>query len=218
MKLISVNKNTEKYGFSAELEYDEPDFKGHQIGFIVCIKNDETGEVRNNFLNTPEQLDELMKDENIKLIEKHHTIHNEKTHKITPVTQYFMPYQVADHSMFAPTVVNANIDNCINTWFNVQIEVLFVDTEDNDYRRYINLSFKTDNVSVMSLVNDFFDDEEELERYFPWMPDDEEHEEGFAIDFYDNTGSRFPFRFRSGDALRDTITSVRLISLTKHVE
>ena len=227
MILKSANETVKTYGFPEIMEYNNPSFHGTQKGICICIKDNETGTIIDNCMPKPaikegdesdiekirtDELQRLLSDNKILLIED--GITQMEDGKLKPRTIYYLPYYVVDHSFLKPTVLYENISGACNVYYDISVEVLFV--EDN-LNRYVTLDFKTRNVSVMDLVYNLFDQagiEEELKTagvYFKEETEDEE--EGFYLDFYDEAGNKYDLCFSRLDRLRDAIVSIRLIGI-----
>ena len=222
MKLQAINKNTEKYGFPQTMEYNNPRFNGHQIGVVICLQNNETKEIEKNYLSESlgdEEtrnflLGELLRENKAVFIEN--IITQYENNKLVPKTLYYMPYFVEEHSRFKPTVLNENISGACNVWYDVEVELLFVDEE---LCRYLTVPFKTRNVPVFGLVNDLFDDEEALENVgIKWGYSTDDNEEGYVLDFYNEAGERFNLSYPNPERLKDAIVSMRAIRIECHID
>ena len=232
MILKSASKEVKEYGFPEIMEYDNSSFHGTQTGICICIKDNETDMIIDNCMPTPavkegdedsiekirtDELQKLLNDNRILLIEDRIT--QMEDGKLKPRTIYYLPYYVVDHSFLKPTVLYENISGACNVYYDISVEVLFV--EDN-LNRYVTLDFKTRNVSVMDLVYNLFDQagiEEELKTagvYFKEETEDEE--EGFYLDFYDEAGNKYDLCFSRLDRLRDAIVSMRLIGIKCEID
>lgn len=224
MKLKALNKNTEKYGFPQTMEYDNPNFNGHQIGVVICIQNNVTKAIEKNFLSESlgdEQtrdflLGELMREEKAVLITEVITQYDESNHELVPKTIYYMPYFVEEHTRFKPTVIDDNVSGACNVSYDIEVELIFAD---EGLCRYLIVPFKTRNVPVFELVNDLFDDEDALEELgIKWQEETEDEEAGYALDFYNEAGQRFNLTFRNGERLKDILVSMRMIGITCHID
>lgn len=224
MTLRSINTgNIEKYGYSKELTYSDTSFRGHQTGIAVAIlDNNETRDIHANFLSKSlgdddtrnELLMELLEDKDICLDSESITQLDEH-HNLVERTVYYMPYDVVTHSRYLPTVDNRNIENIHDMYYEATVELLLVE---EGLSRYITISFETKNMSVMDLVNDFFDAEDSdefLQAGIRWqtVKESEFDEAGYVLDFYDYYGHKYNLIFSSAERLRDAIVSMRLIRL-----
>lgn len=227
MKLKSVNKNIEKYGYPIGLEYDTKDFNGHQVGIAICVQNDITSEVEENYLSESLgdketrdfMLGELLREEKAKFIIKNITQVDVKNKQMIPKTIVYMPYFVEDHSRFKPTVINKNIINAYNVQHEVLVEVVFVDTINDDLCRYITIPLVTRNMPVFESVYNFFNEDENLQKLgIVWQEETYETEEGYALDFYDESGEKCVITFKHASDLRDTIVSMRIIEMKRHID
>lgn len=224
MKLKALNKNTEKYGYPQTMEYDNPNFNGHQIGVVICIQNNVTQTIEQNFL--PEKLGdedtrtfllgELLHEKKAVLITDVITQLDKDTHDLVPKTLFYMPYFVEEHSRFKPTVINDNVSGACNVSYDIEVELVFAD---EGLCRYLTVPFKTRNVPVFELVEDLFDDEEALEELgIKWQEETYEADAGYALDFYNEAGQRYNLTFRTGEKLRDILVSMRMISIVCHID
>ena len=224
MKLKSLNKNTEKYGFPQEIEYENTNFNGFQKGIALCLQNNITKEIEQNFLSESLGdketrdflLGELLREEKAVFMLETITQFDNGGKTLVPKTLYYMPYYVVNHSKFKPTVINNNITNACNVSYDVEVELIFAE---EGLCRYATVSFKTRNVPVFELVNDLFNDEEELESIgVKWQEETEFEEQGYALDFYNEAGQRYNLVFKNGDSLRDALVSMRMIDIKCHID
>ena len=227
MQIASLNKNTEKYGYPEIMEYNNPRFHGHQVGIAICARDAATGIVEENYLseklgdiNTREfLLGELLHEGKAVFATKDIVQVNSKG-EFVPKTVYYLPYFVVDHSRFKPTIIHTNIKP--NIFYNLKVEVLLVN--ENDYSRYITISFeKVRNKSAVELVCDFFDYsyDEYLEEKagIKWYNKiDDKDDEGYILDFYDNTGDTDMFVVPDSEDFKDMITSIRLIDIEEYID
>lgn len=226
MKLIALNKNTEKYGYQQEMEYSNDNFNGHQVGVAICIQNDITKEIEFNYL--PQKLGddetrdfalgELLHEKKCVFISEAITQLNDNG-ELIPKTIYYLPYYVAEHSRFKPTITHTNISNVSNAWYEVQVELIF--SKDGLFR-YFTMPIKTRNVSVMNCVYDTFGfstDPVALEDIgIKWQDETEDAEAGYALDFYNEAGNRYNLTFSCTEDLRDAIVSMRVIDFVCHID
>ena len=231
MILKSASKFVTQYGFPEVMEYDNPTFHGTQKGICICLKDNETGAIIDNCMPTPavkegdedsiekiraDKLQNLLNDNRILLIED--GITQMEDGKLRPRTIYYLPYYVADHSFLKPTVLYDNISGATNVSYKLSVEVLFV--EDN-LNRYVALNFETVNVSIMDLVYSLFDHDELEDTLISagmhFEKENEDHEEGYYLDFYDEAGNSYNLCFSRLDRLRDSIVSMRLIDISYEI-
>lgn len=220
MRLVALNKNTEKYGYQSELEYGDDNFNGHQIGVAICVQNEETQEIEFNYLskNLGDKdtrdfaLGELLHEKKCVFISETFTQFDDNGELVTK-SIYYLPYYVADHSRFKPTVSYENVGDFLGCSCDVQVEVIF---SKNGLTRYMTFNFNTHNVSVMDVIYNnifgFSTDPGALEEYgIKWQ--DNEEGCGYVLDFYNAAGSRHNLVFSSTEELRDAIVSMRVIDL-----
>ena len=231
MILKSASEAIQKYGFPLTMEYNNPFFHGTQKGICICLKDNETGKILDNSMPTPiledgnksdieevrmDKLQQILNDNQVLLIEERIT--QMENGKLKPRTIYYVPYYVDDHSFLKPTVLYDNISGATNVSYQLSVEVLFV--EDN-LNRYVTLDFETVNISVMDLVYSLFDNYELEDTLISagihFEEEDENHEEGYYLDFYDEAGNQYNLCFSRLDRLRDAIVSIRLISINHKI-
>lgn len=222
MKLKAFNKNTEKFGYPQAMEYNETTFNGHQLGIAICLQNNVTGQIEENYLSEKLGdketrdflLGELLHEKNAKLIAEVITQFDEE--RLVPKTIYYMPYFVEEHSRFKPTVINEHISNNCSVSYDIEVELIFV-TE--GLCRYITVPFKTLNVPMFELVNDLFEctDDKELEKLgIKWQDETDDLEAGYALDFYNEAGHKQILTFNTLDKLKDILISARMINISYH--
>lgn len=220
MKIRSFSKKTKKFGYSYELEYNNLSFHGHQIGVAVCVKDDKTGVIESNYLSESlgdEKtrdflLSELFEDEDIILVTKH--IMQADNGYLAPKTVYYMPYYVVDHTRFKPTVMHDNVDDDCNTTHRAKVELLLVV---EGLSRYITVPVYTRNVSIMDVIYEMFEDDDNLEDiHIKYQEDD--GESFYVLDFYDVVGERHDLTFSNGEQIRNAIVSMRLIEIERQVD
>lgn len=242
MKIKSLNsEKIKKWGFPLEMEYDNKDFHGHKISVAVCLKNDTTGVIEENFLSEglgdiktrDALLLELLNDKDILLVKDNITQFDKESGKLVPKTMYYVPYYVADHSVFKPTVDYENVSGASNVTYELKVEILFV--YEDGLSRYVTLPICTRNTSIMDYVYSMFENydeeefakiglkyrtekesdlEEEEEGYY--LDDDEE--EGYYLDFYNEVGQKYYLCFSTLERLRDSIASLRLIEISYTID
>lgn len=218
MKIKAINKNTEVYGYPMEMEYNNENFHGHQVGIALCVINDETKEVENNYISSKTfcnkemqdyALGKLLNEEKAVFIEEH-IVHLGEDGRLIPKTIFYMPYYVAEHSRFKPTVTDCNSINCDN----FTIEILFVAEE--GLNRYITIDSEVNPYIIdylESLFDGFhFDENNQLHKAGVWYEND-----SFYLDFYNQAGQRFDIEFPVLRYLKDIIASVRLIKCEQNV-
>lgn len=228
MRLIPLNKEIDilqECGYTSPLDYDDKLFHGHQKGVAICLINKETGVVEENMLrkNLPNK-DELLKMilESKAIIKVADEITQMENGKLVKKTLIFLPYAVAGHSVFKNTVNFDNISGATNVEYELDIEVLFVHENLN---RYMTFKMCTTNVSMMDGIYSIFEDDEELKKELidqgcriAGAEDETGDEDDIVVDFYDEAGNRYEYGFPSGERLRDTIASVRIIDLKMEVK
>ena len=220
MKLKTINKNIAKFGYPQELEYNDQTFHGHQIGVAVCVQNSYTKEIEENFLSESlgdedtrnQLLNKLLNESDTMLITETIMQPSKEGSCLIPKTIYYMPYYVPTHSRFQPTVMFDNINNDLDVYHNITVELLFV--AEDGLNRYLTISLKTGNISMLEAVYNFFDNmysnDKELETVGI-----KHNESGYILDFYDTPGKRYDIEFDSIEQLRNAITSVRLIHIER---
>jgi hypothetical protein len=226
MKLKALNKNTEKYGFSQTLEFNNPQFNGHQIGVAICIQNNITNKIEKNYLSETlgdEQtrdflLGELLHESKAVFITENITQLDDITNDLVPKTIFYMPYFVEEHSRFKPTVINDNVSGAYNVYYDIEAELVFAD---DGLCRYLTTSFKTCNVPFVDLINDFFeysDDEVLAALGIKWQEETMETDAGYALDFYNEAGQKFILTFRNMEKLKDIMVSMRMTNIVCHID
>ena len=224
MKLKSINKNIEKYGYPQTMEYSNQNFNGHQVGVAICLQNNITNKIEANYLSESlgdEEtrnflLSELLREEKALFITEVITQLDENSNQLVPKTLFYMPYFVEEHSRFKPTVINDNVSDACNVSYDIEVELVFAD---EGLCRYLTVPFKTRNVPVFELVEDLFDDEEALKELgIKWQEETDEADAGYALDFYNEAGQRYNLTFRTGENLRDILVSMRMISIECHID
>ena len=215
MIIKSMNKDLTKYGYPNQMEYDNPNFNGHQIGIAICIKNNITNKIEENLLSKSlgddktrnELLKELLNNDN-KIITDIITQCNDEN-KLVPKTIYYLPYYITNHSRFKPTILYSNVENYLNSYYSIEVELLLV--SDNTCR-YITVPIETQNVSIFDCINDLFEYEDDL-------PDNNilnivKKDNEYILDFYSESGERFDLAFSKLEDFKNLIVSMRLISIT----
>ena len=224
MILKSLNKLDPKFGYPDEIQYENPNFHGHQKGVCIALKNDVTNEIEQNFISESLKdkdalLEELLSMNDVLLVEDHITQFDEHSN-LVPKTLFYLPYAVKEHSIFKPTLndVNVETESC-NVTNRFEVEILFVKEGLN---RYMVIPYETRNISVFDSMLHTFDgiffcdhfgeDHELYQAGVRWEEEGEDHEEGFYLDFYNEVGQAFNLGFSDMSSLRDTIASIRLLS------
>lgn len=210
MIIKSLNKDLTKFGYPSQMEYNNPNFNGHQIGIAICIKNNITNKIEENLLSKSlgddKTRDELLKEllnNNNKIVTDIITQCNDEN-KLVPKTIYYLPYYIIDHSRFKPTILYSNVENYLNNYYSIEIELLLV--SDNTCR-YITVPIQTQNVSIFDCINDLFE-------YDNNISDIIEKDNSYILDFYSESGERFDLAFNKLEDIRNLIVSMRLISIT----
>lgn len=210
MIIKSLNKDLTKFGYPNQMEYNNPNFNGHQIGIAICIKNNITNKIEENLLSKSlgddKTRDELLKEllnNNNKIVTDIITQCNDEN-KLVPKTIYYLPYYITDHSRFKPTILYSNVENYLNNYYSIEVELLLV--SDNTCR-YITVPIQTQNVSIFDCVNDLFE-------YDNNISDIIEKDNSYILDFYSESGERFDLAFNKLEDIRNLIVSMRLISIT----
>lgn len=218
MKIKALNGDKAvKYGYEAELGYDNPRFHGHQIGICIGVIDNKTNNIVRNALpdNKPDNikdklLRELLADESIIKVES--PITQFEDGNLVPRTVYYLPYAVEGHSIYEPTCNFANIVPASNVVNHVTIEILFVEENLN---RYITYKYDTVNVSIFDEISDLeITDIPDV----VYQDEDAEEGEGYYLDFYDEAGNRIDLCFQDWERLRDTIASIRLLDVVTEIE
>lgn len=233
MKLIPVNKDSELLqqlgiGYTDALEYNDPRFHGHQIGVIICIIDKKSGVVEKNMLDcAPDKKDEYLKEilESKQVLKVVDDICQWENDKSVSKQVFFLPYIVADHSVFKQTVNNMNVSGASNVHYEIDVELLFVH---NNLNRYMLIHFSTQNVSVMDCVHGLFDEDDTLREEMAnngiaYMEEEENEggEWGYGVDYYDEAGNREIFYYSgdwAGERLRDDLVSMRVIGIKEIVD
>lgn len=211
MVIKSLNKDLTKFGYPNQMEYDNPNFNGHQIGVAICVKNNITNEIEENLLSKSlgddktrdKLLKELLNNDN-KIITDIITQCNDEN-KLVPKTIYYVPYYIVNHSRFKPTILYSNVENYLNSYYNIEVELLLV--SDNTCR-YITVPIQTQNVSIFDCINDLFEYDDNN------ISDIVKKDNDYILDFYSESGERFDLAFNKLEDIRNLIVSMRLINIT----
>lgn len=219
MYIKSKNKLDPKYGFSEREKVDKKNFYGHQVGIALCLKNNVTGEIEQDFVpgdigkgeERKKAVQSLLNDESLEFVMDKITQFDKTKKELVPKTIYYLPYVVEGHSSQIPTVVDDNISGASNVSYSLDVEVLLVE---DDLKRYLTLHFKTRNIPVFNLVYDLFEDDDEEELAAAGIKKKKYDDEyGYYIQFYDDAGNCYPIIFSSAEEIRDKIISMRLIGI-----
>ena len=223
MKIVSLNKNLEKYGFLSEMDYKNPDFHGHQTALCIGIKNSngswdkvytsgDTEEEKIKIANN------ILSDKSLIILEDKITqIENDN---LVPKIVYYLPYYVADHSVYQPTVNFQQISYASNVSNKVKIEVLFV-SEDGWYNRYVVFDLKTIGNRSLSLMEFIEDLETEIEDkasqhndFFIAAENGEDYlQDDIVLDFYDKSGQKHFIGAKIAKDFLDLVSSIRIIDI-----
>lgn len=223
MRIVSLNKNLEKYGFLPEMDYKNPDFHGHQTALCIGIKNSngswdkvytsgDTEEEKIKIAN------DILNDKSLIILEDKITqIENDN---LVPKIVYYLPYYVAEHSVYQPTVNFQQISYASNVSNKVKIEVLFV-SEDGWYNRYVVFDLKTIGNRSLSLMEFIEDLETEIEDrasqhndFFIAAENGEDYsQDDIVLDFYDKSGQKHFIGAKIAKDFLDLVSSIRIIDI-----
>lgn len=228
MKIVSLNKNIEKYGFLPEMEYKNPDFHGHQTALCIGIRNpngswDKTYTSGNTEEEKIKTANDILNDKSLIILEDKITqIENDN---LVPKIVYYLPYYVADHSAYQPTVNFQQISYASNVSNKIKVEVLFV-SEDGWYNRYVVFDLNTVGVEEMnshslSLIDFIEDLEMEIEDavsknkdFFIASENGEDYiKDDVVLDFYDKSGQKHLIGNRIAKDFLDLVSSIRIIDI-----
>jgi hypothetical protein len=224
MKIVSLNKNPERYGFLSEMEYRNPDFHGHQTALCIGRKNtDGSWDKVYTSGDTEEEkikiANDILNDKSLIILED--KIFENDNGNLVPKIIYYLPYYVADHSAYQPTINFEQIYHSCNVSSNAKIEVLFVH-EEGWYNRYVTFDLHTSySLSLIDFIknleqeiigiaqkgekgNGFFIAKDESGNYF---------ENDIVLDFYDNTGQQYYLGFKEPKDLLKLVSSIRIIDI-----
>ena len=223
MKIVAVNKDID--GYLNEMEYNNKNFNGHQIGVAVFVVNNQTNQINDNFSKkTIPELQAMLENKAIILLEE--KITQVEDGALVPKTVYSLPYYVEQHSVSTPTVNNQELETCIGTTCYSETEILFVH---DGLNRYVTVRFASKSTSLMDLVYDAFSSGQDNEAFLESIgihygildcesaEEYEDADEGYILDFYNEAGARSDLIFGSLERLRDTIVSMRLVNC-EHVK
>lgn len=227
MILQASSEAVTKYGYPLTMQYDNNSFHGTVKGLSIGVVDKEDGEIIDCFVTGDterekmEKLTQMIGDKDLLLIEDNITqlVNNKMRSRI----MYKIPYCVIEHSAFKPAIVLDNISGASNVTYDVEVEVLMATSE--GLNRYLNLNFRTINVPMWELVENYFDEimddagkAEELGFQY-YDEDDEESRSGYYLDFYDAAGNMY---MEGGhqclDMFKDYIIGMRLMKLEHCIE
>lgn len=224
MKIVSLNKNIERYGFLSEMEYKNPDFHGHQVVLCIGVKNsDGSWDKVYTSENIEEEeikiADDILNDKSLIILED--KITQFEDNKLVPKIVYYLPYYVADHSAYQPTINFNQISYADNAINNIKVEVLFV-SESGWYNRYVTFDFKG-NLCLLDFIEDL---EEEIEDkaskvngdFFIASENGEDYsEDDIVLDFYDKSGQKQFIGFKTAREFIKLVSSVRIIDIDTQI-
>lgn len=224
INLISVNENIDKYKLDRVLEFETHDeFRGHAVSPFIAMINKETGEILKTGNNDKAVIEQILKDDKLKLFKRRTTIttkDSEGNKQLTAVEMIHMPYVVENHISLLPTVSDKTIDTNRDYFdhdfsYNVKIEILFVrpfaDPDEPVYKYYAVLDVTTTNMSVWDILESVFEDpsEKEYKALFVSKPG----QKRCTMRFYDDTGNYVDENFKDTNEIKNYINSVRIVGL-----
>lgn len=192
---------------------------GHRYGtWVGRIYQDD--EIKSGFYedtknNNTDIFDKLRKD--MKLFEKHVTcIRGEDRNTLQCAVDYYIPYMVENHCSTKPTVIDTCIDFCNNVNYEMEYEILLV--ADEEFRRYITISYGTSG----SFASTFFDQMGDIEEMFEaWFEEGEydfrKVDGNMQVAFYDETGEKTFIDISCMRELLGMINSVRVIKCDRTI-
>ena len=209
MKIVSLNKNSEDYGYPMAMDLKRKGFHGHQTACAIGLKRaDGTWEMLYTPGDTKEEkikvAEDMLNDESLLIVEQK-LIEVENGVSI-PKAMYFLPYYVENHCAFKPTVNFAQMSKDTET----KIEVLFVNKE-GWYNRYV--VFKSTNNSLMEFIDNLGSKiMESVENNKDFFKD----KDSIALDFYDESGHK---TIVSGniDYFLSMVSSVRVVDVKPRI-
>lgn len=227
MKIVSLNKNPERFGFLSEIDYKNEQFHGHQTALCIGIKRlDGTWDKVYTSGNTEEEkigiANAMLEDKSLIILEEPITQREESGELVRKIVYHF-PYYVADHSAYQPTVNFDQISYSCNTSNDVKIEVLFVH-EEGWFNRYVTFDLHTSgswgggrSLSLMDFIEDLEREieeaAEEKKDFFIADEDSDDYYEGdIVLDFYDKSGQKYLYGGKVSQFL-DMVSSVRIIGI-----
>lgn len=235
MKIVSLNKNPEKYGYLSEMDLTDKSFHGHQTALAIGIKRPDGS--WQDVYTSGDTLEEKTKIANDILSDKSLIILEDKItqledNKLVDKIIYYLPYYVADHSAYQPTINFDQISYSCNVRNKVKIEVLFVRDGCNRYVTFDMYTSGSWNGGVSLSLMDFMEDleteiedeaskprKEEDKSFFVAEEDnfDYGYSEGdIVLDFYDKAGQKYLFGGNPEDFLK-LVSSIRIIGLDTEI-
>lgn len=219
MKIVSLNKSVEKYGFLSELEYKNENFNGHQTAICIGVKNGaESWDKVYTPANTTEErikiANEMLNDKSLIILED--KFMESENEQLVPKIAYYIPYYVADHSVYRPTINHDQISDNKNSTSDVKIEVLFVN--DEGLNRYVTFDFPVNGQYHLCLMDFIFAMQERILRKAGKNEDfiveaGEHYRKGdISLDFYNKIGQRKMITGQVMDFIR-LISSIRIIDI-----
>lgn len=201
MKLYPLMKNYEKYGLSTELNdpSDMPDIQ--QVGIMVGIRDEETGDWETNHIG--DAIDDFAKEPNVIV---QNITQRDRTGALVPKEVFFAPYGVRGRTMDLPTVYGPIEDA------HLEIEMTLCDEEGN--LRLFAYTVHNRNCSLMSLVTNMFDDiahdasgcsDGDLLGESPYVCP--------VVTMYDEIGNPHEVEFDEPEDVLDAVIGVRIIGI-----
>lgn len=224
MKIVSLNRNVERYGFLSEMEYKNEDFHGHQTALCIGIKDGPNSwdKVYTSGNTTEEKIkiaNEMLKDKSLIILEDKYM--ENANGQIVPKIAYLIPYYVENHSVYQPTVNYDQIPENSNVTNDIKIEVLFVNNE--GFNRYVTFDFSVHGQYHLCLLNFVRSIDERILRKVNKDEDfvrniGEHYRKGeISLDFYDKIGRKTVITAPISDFLK-MISSIRIIDInTKEI-
>lgn len=231
MKIVSLNKNPERYGYLSEMDYKNPDFHGHQTALVIGIKIPDGS--WNNVYTSGDTLeekikvaDEILNDKSLIILEDRIT--QLEDNKLVPRIVYYLPYYVANHSAYQPTINFEQISYACNVTNKVKIEVLFV-SEEGWYNRYVTFDLNTSGSysggKSLSLIEFVEDLEMEIEDaasnskdFFIASEDGENYQkDDVVLDFYDKSGQKYFIGVKTVKDFLYLVSSIRIIDIDTEI-
>lgn len=148
---------------------------------------------------------------------KHRNLIDRKTFAEYSCEEYYLMRRVVGHTSNMPTVTDRNLDDCCNVKFEYTFEILLV--ADDDYKRYITESIKTEGPHTYCLADKL----ESLEEVFEEWAENEEQgfkeseDGGVTVTFYDDFGQSLDAEFYSIRELLMCVNSVRIVKLERTI-
>lgn len=221
MKLRLLTEKAIQYGFYPEIKLDNENFKGHQLGLCIGVRDAKTNAVKQNNIPDDEfniKFDKMLEDKELLLLQEA-VVTKDNINGYA----YYLPYYVVDHSVYKPTINFDEISHSFGYANKVQIEVLFVDAP---YNRYVVFEYETSEFCGHSFtLYDFINglDERIKEMALDCQEfrcsdiEDPEHittDPGeIIIDMYDKIGGKTDIAYSDVESILYNISSVRIIGL-----